>query len=246
MRILLTWVVLVMSAAWAESAAVVPWKTGEKLKYEIYWGVLMAAEAEVEVERQGDFWNAELNLRTRGMAEALFPMKSTFRGRMGVNTLRARRFEAERQENKRRRSQLILLNPEAKSAAYTDRVTGETVRFALPDEETQTLLTLLYVSRAVPWAQGIERTWDVCDRDRLKRVRVWCTGEEIRSLTKGSRKSKLLVIQVEEVANFAGKTPRRPLRARIWLNPQGMVPEIVDLSFIYGTFKLRRVPELGS
>jgi hypothetical protein len=243
MRVLLVWTMLVSGAAWAGAAAVVPWKEGERLRYEIYWGVVMAAEAEARVKRVGNYWHAGLDLRTRGMVEAFFPMQSTFAGRFGANTLRARRFEAERQENKRRRSQLILLNPEAKSAAYTDRVSGETVRFALPDEETQTLLTLVYAARAVPWARGVERTWDVCDRDRLKRVRARCVGEEARSAGKGAKATKLLVIQAEEVANAAGRVPQRPLRARIWLNPQGMVPEAVDLTFIYGTFNLRRVPE---
>jgi hypothetical protein len=246
MRFLLLWTMLVCGAAWAGAATVVPWKEGERLRYEIYWGIVMAAEAEAQVKRVGNFWDTELELRTRGLVEAFFPMRSTFAGRMSVNTLRARRFEAERLENKRRRSQLILLNPEAKSAAYTDRVSGQTVRFVLPDEETQTLLTLLYAARAVPWARGVERTWDVCDRDQLKRVRLRCVGEEERSLGKGAKAKKLLVIQAEEVANAAGRAPRRPLRARVWLNPQGMVPEAVDLSFIYGTFNLRRVPEKPS
>jgi|GEM_PF-1176302 len=244
MRAALLWILLLGTAAVGGArAASAPWKDGERLKYEIYWGVVIAAEAESRVVREGGYWKAGLELKTVGMVEAFFPMKSSFKGVFGVQTLRARRFEAERQENKNRRSQLILMNPEAKSAAYTDRVSGETVRFALPDEDTQTLLSLLYAARTVPWARGVERTWDVCDRDRLKRVKARCVGEETRFAGKGVKSPKLLVLEAEETANAAGREPNRPLRAKIWVNPQGMVPEAVDLQFIYGTFNLRRVPQ---
>lgn len=233
------WILAIFVITLGGPAKAVPWKDGERLRYEVYWGVFMAAEAELSVGRQNEQWRASLELGTRGVVDTFYPVRASFSGWFYAQNLRARRFEAERMENGRRRSHLILMNAERKSAAFTDRVRGVTTRFALPDEETQTVLTLLYVARSVEWRRGLEHTWDVCDRDQLKRVRVRCTGEE--PWPRGKRgAARVLVLQAEEIANATGHPPRRPLRARIWVQPQGMVPEAVDLQFIYGTFNLRR------
>jgi hypothetical protein len=218
-------------------AGPVPWTEGEELRYVIHWGVFAAAEATAKIDRDGADWRAGLTLKSRGVVETFFPMRSVFAAWFAGGSLRARKFEAERMENGHRRSQLIVLDPMKRAGRYTDRVTSSSENFVLPSAETQTLLSLLYVARTVAWAPAVQREWDVCDRSRVKRVRVVHAGEGRAP----GRAGHCLVLKAEEVANAEGRVPKRPLHARIWVNPDGMVPEAVDLSFVYGTFNLRRL-----
>lgn len=238
MRIFCLVVVVWLCVMGAGEAA--PWPDGERLRYRISWGIIPAAEADFQAGKKREVWHLALDLRSVGLVAELYPLESRFTGTLMDEVWLARRFEVDRRENGRHRSQVISMNPLRKSAAFTDRISGETVRFSLPSEDCQHLLSVLYTARTVMWKPGVERFWDVCDRDRLKRVRVRCMGMERGPGARPDTPLRL-VLNAEEVPNALGQAPRKPMRARIWLNPVGMVPEAADLQAIFGTFHLRRI-----
>jgi hypothetical protein len=235
------WILLGMGLmASVRSEDAVPWVDGERLRYEVHWGMVVAAQADMLMQRDEDTWKVTLDLKSRGMVETLYPIRSHFETWFGQSGLQARRYEAVRAEGKKQRNQLILLNTNTLSGVYEDRIKGTKKKFTFTNPETQTLLSLMAVARTVDWKPGVVREWDVCDRYRIKRVRM--EGREEAMLPDAARDAApCVVLQINELADAEGKVPERPLKARLWVRQADRVPERVDLQFGYGTFRLRRV-----
>lgn len=210
---------------------------GERLRYEVHWGMLVAAEVVLEATREGGEGQAALELKSRGMVESLYRIRTKARAAWEADSGAPRWFEAERDENSKKRSQRTTFAADGRSGVYHDRLRAQTKRFDVPEGGAQTLLGVIYAARRIDWVPGTERVWVVCDRYKLKRVRVRVVAEGAEA----AGKSGLRVLVVDELADAEGRTPKRPLHARIWIHPQGNVPELVDLRFGYGTFRMRRV-----
>lgn len=237
---------MVMVLGWLLGACVcrvgaeVPWSGGEALKFQVHWGVLLAAEAEIRVSPIEPGWEAVLQLDARGVVRTLYPIRSRFVSRFGPSAGQSFGLEAVRSEGGREKHQRLVLDPEQRTGHYTDVLNRKERRFALPDGSCQDVLSLLYAARMVSWEQGMQREWDVGEREKLKRVRLTAEGEESIPGIDGMPRA-CWILRAEEQPDRKGRPPKDPHLLRAWVEQDGLRPLRADLQAPYGTFRLTRV-----
>jgi hypothetical protein len=139
-------------AARGENGSNLPFRIGEKLTYQIYWGPFVGGRATLEVqgiEPAGghDCYHLVLNVKTSGLAEMLFPVRSTFESWLDVKALFVRRAVMNRSEGKRIRRTETIYNYDLKTAITTNFVNGKVRTLAL-DPATQDPISSFYFARS--------------------------------------------------------------------------------------------------
>jgi len=235
-RSLLCVFVLMLPAA----RAAVPWGDGEKLVYEVHWGMVVAAEAEMSVERTAEGWAAVLELRSRGMVDSLYPIESRFVSRFDPGATRSYGLEGIRNEGGKAKHHRLILQPEQKRGTFENVIEKSLQNLELPTETCQDVFSTIYAARTVAWGPGVVRQWDVCEKQRLKRIRLkWEKDETIRD-QKGAKRA-CWVLQADELPDRQGKEPKKPLRVKVWVEKSNRQPLRADLRAVFGTFRLTRV-----
>lgn len=154
MKHFLAMVVLLSGASLllAEDGGQVPFRVGEKLTYQIYWGPLVAGRAEMEVVRieqvdGHDCYRIRAEARTTGLADVLFKVRSTTESWLDVKELCTRQYRQDRTEGKSVRRDEGSFNYERQQHTVTNLVTGQSKVYPLT-APTVDVVAALYAMRA--------------------------------------------------------------------------------------------------
>lgn len=221
--------------------ATVPWADADTEIYEVHWGLVVAAEAKLTVGKVPRGWETVLELRSRGMVETLYPIRSRFVSQFDPGAERSFGLEEVRHEGGKDKHHRLVLDPELRQGRYEPNVAEGNPRiFDLPHGECQDVLSMLYATRTVAWGPGVAREWDVCENKRVKRVRMSYVKDE--TIEDAAGKDRICrVLGVEELPDREGRVPKKPLQVKVWVDKSSSQPLRADLRAVFGTFRLTRV-----
>jgi len=242
METMRTFMLLMMLGGCLHSAAgaAVPWGDGEKLVYEVHWGMVVAAEAKMSVASSPRGWEAVLELRSRGMVDSLYPIESRFVSGFDPGATKSFGLEGIRNEGGKAKHHRLILKPEQKRGTFENVIEKSVQNLELPTENCQDVFSTIFAARTVAWGPGVVREWDVCEKHRLKRIRLkWEKDDTIRG--PDGKKRDCWVLDVEELPDRQGKAPKKPLRVKVWVEKGNRQPLRADLRAVFGTFRLTRV-----
>ncbi|MEI6084028.1 MAG: DUF3108 domain-containing protein [Verrucomicrobiota bacterium] len=142
------------AASWANGETNVPFRVGEKLTYQIYWGPFIGGKATLEVAgiekiASNDCYHLIAEAYTTGLVDMLYHVKSRTESWLDVDELCTRRYRQERTEGKRFRSDDSLYDYSNKHLVTTNYVTGKPHTYAL-DAPVQDMISCLYYVRSRP------------------------------------------------------------------------------------------------
>jgi hypothetical protein len=134
-----------------DNSSNLPFQVGEKLTYQIYWGPFVGGRAVIQVQgietNSGhECYHLVLNITTSGLADMLYPVRSTFESWLDVNELCARRGVMNRSEGKRIHRTDTSYDYDNKTAITTNLLNGK-VRTLTLAPATQDPISSFYYAR---------------------------------------------------------------------------------------------------
>jgi hypothetical protein len=129
-----------------------PFQVGEKLTYQIFWGPFVAGRATLEVQgiepQDGrDCYRLVAKIATSGLAEMMYPVRSTFESWLDVKDMCVRRAVMDRSEGNRIRHTETKYDYINQTSITTNRVNGK-VRVLPITSRTQDPITSFYFARS--------------------------------------------------------------------------------------------------
>jgi hypothetical protein len=139
--------------SWADGSETFPFRVGEKLTYQIFWGPFVAGRATLEVqdiEPVGghDCYHLIARAWTSGLADLLFHVDSTTESWLDVDQLFSRRYLENRVEGKRTRSNETIYDYDHHTTINTNLVNGRATCQEL-DQPVQDVVSSLYYVRVL-------------------------------------------------------------------------------------------------
>ena len=143
-----------VGAGAVEDAALFPFRVGEKLTYQVFWGPFVVGRASLEVAGVEpvdghDCYHLIALVKTSGLAEALFPVNNKVESWLDTEALFTRRFHEERSEGKHKRSDTTQFDYEKKQTTTTNLSNGKVHLGPLP-APVQDVISSLYYVRTQP------------------------------------------------------------------------------------------------
>ncbi len=219
------------------ASAASPWKDGETVTYHIYWGMIFAAEADFMTARDGDFWDLKMELRSRGVVEGFYPIRSNFSSRQEEGRWRSHGFHFDRNEGERVRKGNVRIDYAAGRGVFRNEIDGKNKEFDV-NGDMDDFLSMLYSLRRVDWKREKQATIRTYENQNVKEGIAKLIGHEPDGIT-GHRGTPLLVIEALETV--AKDSTRRPLWAKIWItDDEQRIPVRAELRIKYGTFVIKR------
>ncbi len=243
MRLLLL-SVLFISGVLTARADETPWTEGETLTYEIHWGLFIAAEATFTANRDGDeSWNFRLHLKSRGVADTLYPMDSTFDSFLSPQPWRSVGFQARRHEGGEEKAYQVVISYPDQSGTFTNLIDQNQAQFDVPHEAVDDLLSMLYSLRRHPWESDPDHPFQVYEDREVKAGNVLRVKEtELKDRSGKARPCWLL--EGREVGEIGDK---KRVLSRIWLTrDQHRLPLRAECQARFGTFRLTLVRKEGA
>lgn len=231
-----------------------PWENkrgGERLIYEIHWGMFHAAELQlvtkpVELEKTSDQgevsekgWRFHATVKTRGVPESIYPIRSSMSSLTLLGPWRSQKFLAKRDENGRKKKEWTVVNYTSGGALFQDlrNKTEEPFKVPskLPDQRFEDLVSMIYGVRMHDWYRSKRREVVAVERHEIKRGTVKREAIEDRKVGKWGKRKVFNLYALEK------KTSKRePMKCRVFMTTDGKrLPLRADLNFAYGTFALR-------
>ena len=154
MKRLMVMVAVCMVAGWVSGGEGVPFGVGETLTYKIYWGPFVAGHATLEVRGietvdGHECYHLVASARTSGLAELLFPVRSTTESWLDRDELCTRRFVEDRREGHHANRSTIHYDYQRGQSTMTNQVNGVQTVLPVPGP-LQDILSSLYYARTRP------------------------------------------------------------------------------------------------
>lgn len=158
-------VLALSGVAFARIGPVVPFRVGEKLTYQMFWGPFVVGRATLEVAGvekvdNCDCYHLIARAKTSGLAEWLFPVDSTVESWMDCRDLFSRQYREDRSEGKHHASGETHYDYERKVAVTTNLLKGRRKHFPL-EQPVQDVVSSLYFVRAQNLMLDAEQTFTV-------------------------------------------------------------------------------------
>lgn len=218
------------------------WREGEKLTYEVHWGMVVAAEAVFSAKKDGPVWLLSLELKSRGVVEKVHPIRSRFTSRTQTGPWRSLGFEEDRAEGKKRFQSRTVLRENFSKGRHEDLSTGKVEEFPLPQTRMDDLGSLLYAIRMQDWRKERERLFIVYDGPKIKYGRARWVGKSRESVGIWPQQNLLLIEAWPEDEN--GKRKKGILK--LWLtDDEKRLPLRSHLVAKFGTFEIDLVQAEG-
>lgn len=153
------------TALFAGESNSVPFKIGEKLTYQIFWGPFVAGRATllvdgIEAVDGRDCYHLVAEARTSGLANMLYPVITKNESWLDVAELCTRRYREVRTEGKHNRAGETRYDYDGKQAWTTNYLTGR-VKTSSLDAPVQDMISSLYFVRTKPLAVDAEASFAV-------------------------------------------------------------------------------------
>jgi hypothetical protein len=165
LTVILGLVFALSGAALARIGPVVPFRVGEKLTYQIFWGPFVVGRATLEVagvEKVDDFdcYHLVGKAKTSGLAEWLFPVDSTIESWLDCRDLFSRRYREDRSEGKHHANNETHYDYAQKETVTTNLIRNREKRAPL-EQPVQDVISSLYFVRAQNLMLDAEQTFTV-------------------------------------------------------------------------------------
>jgi hypothetical protein len=149
----------------ADGGGAVPFRVGEKLSYQIFWGPFIAGRASLEVvgiEQIGSnaCYHLVAEAHTSGLADMIWHVETKNESWLDVNELCSRQYRENRTEGKRVRASETQFDYSSRQASTTNFITGKMRSMPL-DAPVQDMISSLYFVRAAPLALNINQNFTV-------------------------------------------------------------------------------------
>jgi hypothetical protein len=211
----------------------VPWVDGERLIYEIKWGLLSAAEGMFRVENKQDRWKFSLNLKTIGVVDSVYKIRSQFVSVQQKHPWRSLGYYEYRNENKKVLKTKSVLDYGRGMGVFLNEITGEKKVFQFKDKLLDDIGSVLYAARFTDWDKISEKKVRVYEKGNVKSAWIRSYGRVDESVA-GWPKQKLWRLYGEPIVE-AGKKPRG--HARMWItDDHRRIPLYARVKFRFGTF----------
>ncbi len=212
----------------------VPWVNGEMLIYEIKWGLIHAAEGMFRVEDKRDRWKFSLNLKTVGVVDSLYPIRSQFVSILQKHPWRSMGYYENRDENKRVRRTRSMVDYQKAMGVFLDEISGERKVFEFKDKILDDIGSVLYGARLIDWRKTPQKKVRVYEKGQVKTgwIRSYgCVEESIA----GWPKQRLWRLYGETETSQQG-TKRRG-HVRMWLTDDiRRIPLYARVKLRFGSF----------
>jgi hypothetical protein len=211
----------------------VPWVNGETLIYEVKWGVLNAAEGMFRAEDKDDRWRFSLNLKTVGVVDALYRVRSQFVSIQQKNPWRSIGYYENRKENNRERMTQSIVDYRKAMGIFLNKVSGEKRIFGFQDRVLDDLGSVLYGARLVDWQRAQKKRVRVYEKGEVKTGWIQYKGCVEKSVV-GWPKQRLLWLYGEPDPDDGGK---RRGHVKMWIaDDQRKIPLYARVKFRFGSF----------
>ncbi len=188
---------------------------GERLEFAVRWGVLPAAEAQLEVEAAGD-GRVTLRATARSLpwVDVIYPVRDLAESTVALPAARAVRYYKHQQEGRRRTREVeVQFDLEAGRATYR-RDEEEPRSLEVPPDVLDPLASFYaYRIRDLPADEAAELP--VSDGKRLVRGTVRVVGRETLETPAGVFETVIIEPELEGVGGIFRKSPGA--RVLIWL-----------------------------
>ena len=150
-------------AAFARTGPPLPFRVGEKLTYQIFWGPFVVGRATMEVAGiekvdDHDCYHLIAKAKTSGLAEWLFPVDSTAESWLDCQGLFTRKYRQNRSEGKHRVNDETHYDYDRREAVTTNLSKGRVKRMAI-DRPVQDVVSSLYFVRTQKLMLDAEQTF---------------------------------------------------------------------------------------
>ena len=223
--------------------AAVPWTNGEKLTYEVNWGMIVAAEAVFTAHKDGAAWILKLDLKSRGLVETLNPIRSFFTSSLQPVPWRSLGFDQDRSEGEQKKKSHTTLNYSSLKGRHEDLLAKTVTDFDLPHAKMDDMGSLLYAIRLQNWRRDKELVFTVYDGSKIKFGRARFVGESTESVGVWPKQKLLLVEAWPE--DEKGKRKKGSLK--LWItDDEKRVPLKANFIARFGTFEIDLIQDAAS
>lgn len=158
-------VLALSGAAFARTGPAMPFRVGEKLTYQMFWGPFVVGRATLEVagvEKVDDYncYHLIAKAKTSGLAEWLFPVNSTAESWLDCDGLFTRQYRQNRSEGKHHANDETHYDYEHKETVTTNHIKGRERRSPL-NQPVQDVVSSLYFVRAQKLMLDAEQSFTV-------------------------------------------------------------------------------------
>ncbi len=217
-------------------AADFPWTSGEKLTYEISWGMILAAEGTFTATDKGDHWDFQLALKSRGLVDTFYPLDDSMWSIAQKNPWRSLEFGEFRNEPSkwiRERTQIDYAGGIGTRERWFQ---GKTNTFPVTEQSLEDLGSMLYHFRSYPWALHEKQQIFAYEDGRVKSGNAECVEIEEKAIGTWPKQSLLKIYAEPE-----GEEKKKG-NLTIWItNDEKRIPLLAHLNFRYGSFDIALV-----
>ncbi|PTY06832.1 hypothetical protein DB346_00840 [Verrucomicrobia bacterium LW23] len=208
------------------------WANGEVLRYEIRWGMVLAAEGTFVARDGGATWRSELFMRTRAAGESIYPIRTRFSSTIQKAPWRSLEYRQDRREPKRTLVEENKVDYTARSVRR-DRISRKSVdTFTFTQDALEDLGSMLYSLRTGDWQPGTKRGLVVYEDGKVKQGEAVCLKRAWMRV--GSQPPGWVL-----VLDCKPTIPAQKGGLVVWMSdtPE-RIPLRAELKFRYGTFTM--------
>jgi hypothetical protein len=202
----------------AASAANFPFQPGERLVYKLYWGVIPAGYAELEVlpfkELSGESaWHFLLSVRTSEFVDLFYKVRDRIESVTDLALANSIFYRKEQREGHTDRDVVVRFDREARSAVYSNN--GETLNSIEIKDGTIDPLASLYFIRNQPLAENLEIVKPVTDGKKIVRGVAKVVGREKVRIDGGEYDTYIVEPDLKDLSGLFEKSQES--RVRLWI-----------------------------
>ena len=208
------------------------WPNGEVMRYEIRWGIVLAAEGTFVARDAGSTWQSELYMRTRAAGETIYPVRGRFSSTIQKAPWRSVEYRQDRKEPKRTLVEENKVDYIAKSVTR-DRISRKSVdHFTFTQDSMEDIGSMLYSLRTGEWKVGTKRPLTVYEDGKVKMGEAVCTK---RAWMRVGNHPPCWIIMLD----CKPTVPAQKGGLLVWMTDSSeRIPLRAELKFKYGTFTM--------
>jgi len=214
-----------------------PWPDGESLSYQVYWGMIQAAEGTFTAKQQAGNWQFSLDLRSLGLVEEIARIRSKVTSTVDPEPWSSLQFVAGRHEGAREYQYTCELGAGKKTGLYTNQLKPETKPIDLPGPAVEDFVSMLYRLRRQDWEK--QKSFDFIVNDRWKIYRGRAQLLKLDQLLDANGKSHPCYLVEAKAVDKEGKLIDK-YYLHLWIPVDGThAPLLARLKFKYGTVTIK-------
>jgi hypothetical protein len=202
----------------AAAASDFPFQPGERLVYRLFWGVIPAGYAELEVlpfkELDGESsWHFLLSVRTSEFVDLFYKVRDRIESLTDLALANSIFYRKEQREGRTDRDVVVRFDREARSVVYSDK--GEARNSIEIKEGTIDPLASLYFIRSQPLAENLEIVRPVTDGKKIVKGVAKVVGREMVRIDGGEYDTFIVEPDLQDLSGLFEKS--KDSKLQLWI-----------------------------